>query len=305
MKDIKDITSNRTSNRTSNKIIQTSETHRKPWEIYLIILILSLTVCLLIKTIISVQIPLNQYINPSSNILRLGHFNHHCDYLNMFINTSGTIYFINSYGISVFYTVFLYIQMIILLSDKSMMSKEDKMNNIKPTIEMIALIILLDYLGRKGYLNIVSLQSSTSNISDDTGISSWIFQFILVNLIYIWIFIINNKIVYKATSTEQNILATLLAFSTAGTLGNMLEQWFRGGVIDYLNVPSIASKASYIFNIEDILCKIGRTGILIMIVYLIFKYIDIISKADDNKQRENEDIISKQMIKENEDIQKE
>ena len=82
----------------------------------------------------------------------------------------------------------------------------------------------------------------------------------------------------------------------------MLEQWFRGGVIDYLNIPSIASKASYIFNIEDILCKIGRTGILIMIVYLIFKYIDIISKADDNKQRENEDIISKQMIKENEDI---
>ena len=82
----------------------------------------------------------------------------------------------------------------------------------------------------------------------------------------------------------------------------MLEQWFRGGVIDYLNVPSIASKASYIFNIEDILCKIGRTGILIMIVYLIFKYIDIISKADDNKQRENEDIISKQMIKEDEDI---
>ena len=81
----------------------------------------------------------------------------------------------------------------------------------------------------------------------------------------------------------------------------MLEQWFRGGVIDYLNVPFIASKASYIFNIEDILCKIGRTGILIMIVYLIFKYIDIISKADDNKQRENEDIISKQMIKEDED----
>lgn len=82
----------------------------------------------------------------------------------------------------------------------------------------------------------------------------------------------------------------------------MLEQWFRGGVIDYLNMPFIASKASYIFNIEDILCKIGRTGILIMIVYLIFKYMDIneniISKADDNR----EDIISKQMIKENEDI---
>lgn len=73
----------------------------------------------------------------------------------------------------------------------------------------------------------------------------------------------------------------------------MLEQWFRGGVIDYLNVPSIASKASYIFNIEDILCKIGRTGILIMIVYLIFKYIDNIKQ---------EDIISKQMIKEDEDI---
>ena len=69
----------------------------------------------------------------------------------------------------------------------------------------------------------------------------------------------------------------------------MLEQWFRGGVIDYLNVPSIASKASYIFNIEDILCKIGRTGILIMIVYLIFKYMDNISKADDNKQKEDED----------------
>ena len=69
----------------------------------------------------------------------------------------------------------------------------------------------------------------------------------------------------------------------------MLEQWFRGGVVDYLNVPSIASKASYIFNIEDILCKIGRTGILIMIVYLIFKYMDNISKADDNKQKEDED----------------
>lgn len=86
----------------------------------------------------------------------------------------------------------------------------------------------------------------------------------------------------------------------------MLEQWFRGGVIDYLNMPFIASKASYIFNIEDILCKIGRTGILIMIVYLIFKYIDINSFADDNKEdiREDnrEDIISKQMIKENEDI---
>ena len=77
----------------------------------------------------------------------------------------------------------------------------------------------------------------------------------------------------------------------------MLEQWFRGGVIDYLNIPFIASKASYIFNIEDILCKIGRTGILIMIVYLIFKYIDIIKQEEDR-----EDIISKQMIKENEDI---
>lgn len=72
----------------------------------------------------------------------------------------------------------------------------------------------------------------------------------------------------------------------------MLEQWFRGGVIDYLNVPFIASKASYIFNIEDILCKIGRTGILIMIVYLIFKYMnneedireDIINEVDDNKE---------------------
>lgn len=71
----------------------------------------------------------------------------------------------------------------------------------------------------------------------------------------------------------------------------MLEQWFRGGVIDYLNVPFIASKASYIFNIEDILCKIGRTGILIMIVYLIFKYIDnnenredIINRVADNKE---------------------
>lgn len=71
----------------------------------------------------------------------------------------------------------------------------------------------------------------------------------------------------------------------------MLEQWFRGGVIDYLNVPSIASKASYIFNIEDILCKIGRTGILIMIVYLIFKYMD-------NKEDDREEIISKQMIRE-------
>lgn len=283
--------SDRTSNKTSKKIIQASETHRKPWEIYLIILILSLTVCLLIKTIISVQIPLNQYINPTSNIIRLGHFNHHCDYLNMFILLSddGSEYCINSYGFSVFYTIFLYIQMILIMSDKSMMkNREDKIKNIKPTIEMIALLIILDYIGKKGYFNIVSLSSSTSNISDDTGISSWIFQFILVNLIYIWIFVINNKIVYKATSTEQNILATLLAFSTAGTLGNMLEQWFRGGVIDYLNVPFIASKASYIFNIEDILCKIGRTGILIMIVYLIFKYIDnkqdIINEVDDNKE---------------------
>ena len=272
---MKDIKSNKTSNKTSNKIIQTSETHRKPWEIYLIILILSLTVCLLIKTIISVQIPLNQYINPSSNIIRLGHFNHHCDYLNMFIFPSSTTYFINSYGLSVFYTVLLYIQMILIMSDRSMMeNKKDKLNNIKPAIGMIALIITMDYLGNKGILPTISLQSSTSNISDNTGTSSWIFQFILVNLIYIWIFIINNKIVYKATSTEQNILATLLAFSTAGTLGNMLEQWFRGGVIDYLNIPSIASKASYIFNLEDILCKTGRTGILIMIVYLIFKYMD-------------------------------
>ena len=85
----------------------------------------------------------------------------------------------------------------------------------------------------------------------------------------------------------------------------MLEQWFRGGVIDYLNVPSIASKASYIFNIEDILCKIGRTGILIMIVYLIFKYMDIKEDREDiiNRVADNkEDIISKQMIKENEDI---
>ena len=81
----------------------------------------------------------------------------------------------------------------------------------------------------------------------------------------------------------------------------MLEQWFRGGVIDYLNVPSIASKASYIFNIEDILCKIGRTGILIMIVYLIFKYIDNI-KQEEDREDDREDIISKQMIKEDEDI---
>ena len=81
----------------------------------------------------------------------------------------------------------------------------------------------------------------------------------------------------------------------------MLEQWFRGGVIDYLNVPFIASKASYIFNIEDILCKIGRTGILIMIVYLIFKYIDNI-KQEEDREDDREDIISKQMIKENEDI---
>lgn len=94
----------------------------------------------------------------------------------MFLTTSGTVYFINSYGISVFYTVCLYIQMIILLSDKSMIkTREDKINNTKPEMIATALIIALDYLGKNGYLNIVSLSSSTSNISDDTGISSWIF----------------------------------------------------------------------------------------------------------------------------------
>lgn len=94
----------------------------------------------------------------------------------MFIINSDTSYFINIYGFSVFYTVFLYLQMILIMSDKSMMeSKEARMNSIKPTIEMIALLIALDYLGKKDILNIISLSSSTSNISDDTGISSWIF----------------------------------------------------------------------------------------------------------------------------------
>ena len=45
-----------------------------------------------------------------------------------------------------------------------MESKEARMNSIKPTIGLIAFIIALDYLGRKGILNIVSLSSSTSNI---------------------------------------------------------------------------------------------------------------------------------------------
>ena len=94
----------------------------------------------------------------------------------MFIINSDTSYFINIYGFSVFYTVFLYLQMILIMSDKSMMeSKEARMNSIKPTIGMIAFIIALDYLGKKDILNIISLSSSTSNISNDTGISSWIF----------------------------------------------------------------------------------------------------------------------------------
>ena len=94
----------------------------------------------------------------------------------MFIINSDTSYFINIYGFSVFYTVFLYLQMILIMSDKSMMeNREDRINVIKPTIGMIALLIALDYLGKKDILNIISLSSSTSNISDDTGISSWIF----------------------------------------------------------------------------------------------------------------------------------
>lgn len=56
-----------------------------------------------------------------------------------------------------------------------MESRKDKLNVIKPTIGMIALIIALDYFGKKSILSIISLSSSTSNISDDTGISSWIF----------------------------------------------------------------------------------------------------------------------------------
>lgn len=92
------------------------------------------------------------------------------------LSDDGSEYCINSYGFSVFYTIFLYIQMILIMSDKSMMkNREDKIKNIKPTIEMIALLIILDYIGKKGYFNIVSLSSSTSNIPDDTGISSWIF----------------------------------------------------------------------------------------------------------------------------------
>lgn len=76
----------------------------------------------------------------------------------MFIFTSSTTYFINSYGLSVFYTVLLYIQMILIMSDKSMMeNKKDKLNNIKPAIGMIALIIAMDYLGKKGILPITSL----------------------------------------------------------------------------------------------------------------------------------------------------
>ena len=83
----------------------------------------------------------------------------------MFMIISDTTYFINSYGISVFYTVFLYLQMILIMSDKSMMEKkEDRINVIKPTIGMIALIIALDYLGKKSILSIISLSSSTSNI---------------------------------------------------------------------------------------------------------------------------------------------
>ena len=76
----------------------------------------------------------------------------------MFIFTSSTTYFINSYGLSVFYTVFLYIQMILIMSDKSMMkNKENKINNIKPALGMIALIIAMDYLGNKGILPTISL----------------------------------------------------------------------------------------------------------------------------------------------------
>ena len=76
----------------------------------------------------------------------------------MFIFTSSTTYFLNSYGLSVFYTVLLYIQMILIMSDKSMMKNaKDKLDNIKPAMTMIALIIAMDYLGRKGILPTISL----------------------------------------------------------------------------------------------------------------------------------------------------
>lgn len=72
------------------------------------------------------------------------------------LSDDGSEYCINSYGFSVLYTIFLYIQMILIMSDKSMMkNREDKIKNIKPTIEMIAFLIMLDYIGKKGYFNIV------------------------------------------------------------------------------------------------------------------------------------------------------
>lgn len=55
----------------------------------------------------------------------------------------------------------------------------------------------------------------------------------------------------------------------------MLESWFRGYVIDMFNIQikigSLIDLRSWIFNIEDILCIIGRALMIIILVINIFE----------------------------------
>lgn len=116
----------------------------------------------------------------------------------------------------------------------------------------------------------------------------------IVFIATILIIILGYKLIYRTNSktseTKQKIVRIQLIAQISGVCGNMLESWFRGYVIDMFNIQikigSLIDLRSWIFNIEDILCIIGRALMIIILVINIFEQEDDVSKLTPNKHYE-------------------
>lgn len=110
----------------------------------------------------------------------------------------------------------------------------------------------------------------------------------------ILIVILGYKLIYRTNSktseSKQKIMRIQLIAQISGVCGNMLESWFRGYVIDMFNLQiklgSLIDLRSWIFNIEDILCFIGRILMIIILVTNIFEQEDDVRELTPNKHYE-------------------
>ncbi|MCF7834943.1 signal peptidase II [Candidatus Gracilibacteria bacterium] len=127
------------------------------------------------------------------------------------------------------------------------------------TIILLAIDIISKYFFyNKEYLSNLKIINPIMNYGISRGIQANITMVIIISFLSLFLFLYLFKIKY--------IGEICLSLLLAGTLGNMIDRIFLGGVRDFISISTFP-----IFNISDILLNIGILLILINEFFLLKK----------------------------------